>query len=181
MGKPKGTEYQGGGSSAVSLSKPPCLQSSPSPSSFLWVSPTPLSLLSLPSLAVRCSLPTPRQGCGGWRLEAGAGGWRPELGRGLRGRWELAAVLSCCWSEGGQVTDLPAGVTQETPNYMLVTATLDHFNHAAAMSEMLSLGIKENKQAEAAVAAAAALSSDCLVPRGAVAVPALAGPAVRKV
>lgn len=130
-----------------------------------------------PGCALQPAHPSP----GLWRLEAGAGGWRPELGRGLRGRWELAAVLSCCWSEGGQVTDLPAGVTQETPNYMLVTATLDHFNHAAAMSEMLSLGIKENKQAEAAVAAAAALSSDCLVPRGAVALPALAGPAVRRV
>lgn len=44
---------------------------------------------------------------------------------------------------------------------MLVTATLDHLNHAAAMSEMLSLGIKENKQSEAALAAVAALSSDC--------------------
>lgn len=44
---------------------------------------------------------------------------------------------------------------------MLVTATLDHLNHAAAISEMLPLGIKENKQTEVAVTAAAALSSDC--------------------
>lgn len=64
---------------------------------------------------------------------------------------------SCCWTEGGQVTDLPAGVTQETRNYMLVTAMLDHINHAVTMSEMLSLGIKENKQAEAALAAVASL------------------------
>lgn len=99
------------------------------------------------------SLPTPHQHCGGFRT---------ELGRGVRGRWELAAVPSCCWSEGGQVTDLPAGVTQETHNYMLVTATLDHFNHTAhVMSEMLPLGIKENKQDEVPLAAVVALSSDC--------------------
>jgi len=61
---------------------------------------------------------------------------------------------------------------------MLVTAMLDHLNHAAAMSEMLSLEIKEDKQAEAALAAAAALSSDCPAPPGAVGLPALAGPAV---
>lgn len=54
---------------------------------------------------------------------------------------------------------------------MLVTAMLDHLNHTATMSEMLSLGIKENKQAEVALAAAAALSSDCPAPPGAVALP----------
>lgn len=75
-------------------------------------------------------------------------------------------AASLCWSEGGQVTDLPAGVTQETYNYMLVTAMLDLVNHAAAMSEMLPLGIKENKQA--ALAAAVTLSSDYLAPPSAV-------------
>lgn len=81
------------------------------------------------------------------------------------------ALPSCCWSEGGQVTDLPAGVTQETRNYMLVTATLDHLNHTAALSEMLPLGIKENKQAEAAPAAAVAPSGDCPAHPSAVALP----------
>lgn len=79
-------------------------------------------------------------------------------------------VPSRCWSEGGQVTDLPAGVTQETRNYMLVTATLDHLNHTAAVSEMLPLGIKENKQAEAAQAAAA-LSGGCPAHPSAAALP----------
>lgn len=64
---------------------------------------------------------------------------------------------------------------------MLVTAMLDHLNHAAVMSEMLSFGIKENKQAEAALAAAVALSSDCIAPPSAVALPALAGPVVGRV
>lgn len=77
-------------------------------------------------------------------------------------------AASLCWSEGGQVTDLPAGVTQETCNYMLVTAMLDLVNHAAAMSEMLPLGIKENKQAQAAVAAMVTLSGDYPAPPSAV-------------
>lgn len=77
-------------------------------------------------------------------------------------------AASLCWSEGGQVTDLPAGVTQETYNYMLVTAMLDLVNHAAAMSEMLPLGIKENKQAQAALAAVVTLSSDYPAPPSAV-------------
>lgn len=54
---------------------------------------------------------------------------------------------------------------------MLVTATLDHLNHTAALSEMLPLGIKENKQAEAAPAAAVAPSGDCLAHPSAVALP----------
>lgn len=68
-------------------------------------------------------------------------------------------AASLCWSEGGRVTDLPAGVTQETYNYMLVTAMLDLVNHAAAMSEMLPLGIKENKQSRVALAAVVTLYS----------------------
>lgn len=63
---------------------------------------------------------------------------------------------------------------------MLVTAMLDHINHAAAMSQMLSLGIKENKQAEVALAAVASLSSYCLALFSAEALPSLAGPAVGK-
>lgn len=96
---------------------------------------------------------------------------------GLRGRWELVAIPSHWRSEGGQVTDLAAGVTQETRNCMLVTATLDHLNHTAAMSQMLSLGISENKQTEAALALVVALSSDYLAPPSVLVLPALADPA----
>ena len=179
MGKPKGTKCQQGGDPLWSPFQAPISPVFPVPVLFALSLPDPRqpAVLPQPGCAPQPAHPSP----GLWRLEAGAGGWRPQLGTGLRGRCELVTVLSCCWSEGGQVTDLPAGVTQETHNYMLVTAMLHHLNHAAAMSEMLSLGIKENKQAEAALAAAVALSSDCPAPPGAVALPARAGPAVGRV